>query len=171
MQVRLERRLVVDEADIRLPGVEVPAAMARGEPQHEFRMRLLEAVQARQQPSRRDRHVDLQHELTREPRPAHEIGAVSHAVEGIREDRVEGAPGLAQGDRPALADEQRHPEALLETADLVADRRIGDRELLGREPEAAVTGGRLEGPKRGQGGKPTSLHGMPLRRTACRSAA
>jgi hypothetical protein len=49
---------------------------------------------------------------------------------------VEASPGLGRLDPATGTVEELPPEALLERADLQADRRLGDPEPLGRLPEA-----------------------------------
>ena len=58
--------------------------------------------------------------------------------------------GIGELHPPADAMEQLHAEAPLELGHLVADGRLGHRQLLGRGAEAQSAGGRLEGTQRGE---------------------
>ena len=56
-----------------------------------------------------------------------------------------------QFQRAVAADEQGQAKLLLQPADLMADRGLGDGELIGRAGEAHVTRGGLEGAQAVQG--------------------
>ena len=78
--------------------------------------------------------------------PALELpDGVAHALEARMQARIDQPARIGQLDRPRAAVEQRQAELLLERADLVAQRRRRDMQLLGRLGEAQMAGDRLEG--------------------------
>ena len=116
-------------------------------------MCLEEAVQARHKP------------LDREPRRRadDENRVVLHAVESLQRagHRLEGSVdtgidelrGLREFDRAGAAREKLQSEALLKSSNLVAERRRGYGELVGRFRETQVTRRRLERSQRVEGWK------------------
>ena len=64
--------------------------------------------------------------------------------------------GLRQHGMAGVAMEQLDAEGVLKRLDLMADRRAGNAELIGRQPERAEPGRRLEG---GQGAQAAAERG------------
>ena len=115
-------------------------------------------MQPRDQPFDRHGDIDLDHQLAGQRLAAHQPGALGDAVEGVAQEGVIGGPRLGQLDPAGFAPEERRAQAPLEAGDLVADGRLGDGQLLRRGAEAAMAGGRLEGPERGQRRQSAGTH-------------
>ena len=56
--------------------------------------------------------------------------------------------------------EKRDPEPVFERLDLAADRRLGQRQLVGGACEAQMTSRRLEGFEQVEGGQVVAPHGV-----------
>src|SRR5690606_9130949 len=101
------------------------------------------AGEARDQPADRDRGDRRDHQ-----RPVAVAADPLAGILDLREAQAEGAGQLLamrQQPRPAaLAVEKRRAEPILEMPDLVADRRLGDEQRLGRPAERPGPGHRLE---------------------------
>ena len=78
------------------------------------------------------------------PSVAQPVGGLLQAFQELGRGAMQDAPLLGQREaaRPAL--EQGHAQVILQPADLPADRRLRDEQLLGRLGEAQRTGRRLE---------------------------
>jgi hypothetical protein len=76
--------------------------------------------------------------------------SVGQAVERAGHERSDPPPRLGEGDPPLAAQEQRHPQSLLEQLDLIADRGLGHSELHRGLGEILVAGGGLEHSHGGQ---------------------
>ncbi len=81
---------------------------------------------------------------------------LDQAIEGGADVGKIGLGGVGQQQTAADAAEQLEPQPLLEAADLMADRRLGDVELGRRRGEAEMPGGGLEGAQRVEGRKLTT---------------
>jgi hypothetical protein len=79
------------------------------------------------------------------------VGRRRDGVEGVAHRRQIAFTGRGQAECAVEAPEQDHTEARLQGLDLVADRRLGDVQLVRRSGEAEVAGSRLEGAQRIQG--------------------
>src|SRR5262249_45160822 len=86
------------------------------------------------------------------------LGSVADAVESIAHDHEIGAACLGDHQPLPFAIEQLQPELGLECFDLVADRALGDAELLGGAPEALVAGRGFESLERVER-RQTARHG------------
>ncbi len=129
------------------------------EAQVEAGVALPEPRQARRQPFHREMGPHGNAEGTG---PAHrfQIGQrAPDAGEGVAEVCEQQPPFSGQFDRPPLARQQPQVQGALETADLMADRRLRDIQLAGRTGERLVAGDRFEGAQCVQGGQ----HGIGLR--------
>ena len=89
------------------------------------------------------------------------LGAERDAVEGVANDVEVVAAGLGDDQPLALAIEELEAELGLERLHLVADRALGDAELLRGAGEALVAGGGLEGPERVQRRQPARHRRSP----------
>jgi len=118
----------------------------------------VEAAEPRHQPAdregRRDRDVELDRARAAGQRAAHQI----EPVERVAELRLEPASRRRQPPHAAVGVEQAHAERLFQIADLMADRRRRDAQLLGGARQGAEAGRRLEGAQRVERGQ-AARHG------------
>ena len=77
-------------------------------------------------------------------RSSHPAHARPQPIERVAHRRQQHLALVGQDQRPVHAAEQRRAQVLLERADLMADRRLGDEQLVGRLGEAEVAGRGLE---------------------------
>ena len=143
-QGRLQRRLAIDHADVGIVGVEGPAAVAGAQAQPQLGVGRLEAMQPREEPARGHGDVDLHGQLARAAALAQMGGGLADPREGVAQDREQHGTGLGQLDPAAPAPEQRPAQLALQVLDLMADRRVGDAELVAGLAEAEMARRRLE---------------------------
>lgn len=82
---------------------------------------------------------------------AQALGGRRDAVEGLARGAKTDLPLLGQQERPVEAAEELAPEMLLERLHLMADRGLGDVQLLGGPGEAEMARRGLEGAERVEG--------------------
>src|SRR5262245_26215407 len=100
------------------------------------------------QPLRREVRRGAHRERTAALALQQPLRSVGDAIEGIAHHREIGAASLGDDEPLVLAIEQLQPELGLERLHLMADRALGDAELLGGAREALVAGRGLEGLER-----------------------
>nr|WP_246007437.1 hypothetical protein [Halomonas nitroreducens] len=117
----------------------------------------MKVTEPRQQPVTGERRRGVDHQLVG-------LAVLLQAVNAHRQllqQRLGGAEkvpaGIGEADAAPVAQEQRLFEVGLETADLLADRRLGDVQLLGGTVEAAQASGGLEAAQ-GVQGRPALEH-------------
>ena len=108
-------------------------------------MAVAEPGQARQQPLGGQRVGDADDEPARVLVGAQARGGGIHGVERPGQGRQVELAGVGQHQAPVQAPEQLPVERRLQRLDLMADRGLGDEQLLGRLGERQVPGGGLEG--------------------------
>ena len=145
------------DVDPLLGEVELP--VARDDVDGDIGVRVLERGQPRHQPARPEgrQHADRQRPLAVLGRDQLDRPGLD-AVEGIPHQLVVEAPLVGQLDAPALPDEQRHLQVILEAAHQPARRALGDIELLGSARKTVVARHGLESSKRIQGRKEATTH-------------
>ena len=135
----------VADAHVRVVAAEVDQPVRGRDLDIDLRVALAEARQARQEPLGGQGVGDAHGQ-----RPGVLVGAQApgrrvDSVEGRGQGRQVELAGVGQHEPPVQAPEQLHAERLLQGLDLMADRGLGDVELLGRLGERQVPGRGLEG--------------------------
>ena len=130
---------------------EVDAPLRRRHAHLDLGMLGLEAMQARRQPAQREGRDQADIQRAGIGLAADALQRIGHAVEGVAQIGQQRLAFAGDLEPARAAHEQRHAEPLLERLHLVADRRLGDVQLLGGVRETCVTGGGLEGAQRIQG--------------------
>lgn len=120
-------------------------------------MLVAEAREPRNQPARRERGRRADRDVCaalREPvrRVADQVQRTTHVGEI-------GEPVGRQREAARQAFEQRHAERVLQMADLLRDRALGDADLVGRRAEVQVPRGHLERAERIQRRQAAGLSG------------
>src|SRR3954452_13798156 len=149
----LKGRLAVDHPDVDVLGVKIPAAVTGAKAQAELRIGGLEPVQAGKEPARGDGDIDLQGQLGRTAALAQIRRGIADPGEGVTEHGKQRRPRVGEFDPPALAPEQRPAQLALQLLHLVADRRVGDAQLVAGFAEAQMPRRRLERPQGREGGQ------------------
>ncbi|MEX2650173.1 MAG: hypothetical protein WD673_14270 [Alphaproteobacteria bacterium] len=110
----------------------------------------VKAGEALVEPARGKAGIDGQHKAAGLAGVGHASGACRDRVKGARYDGLQVGPRRRQCDAIARAAEQAKPKVVLEAADLPADGGVGNQQFLGREREALMPRGGLEGAQGGQ---------------------
>ncbi|MNY34095.1 hypothetical protein D3C86_1684100 [compost metagenome] len=119
-------------------------------PQVYFRMFTAKVPQARQQPMTGERRGGVEDQLVGFlvlPQPANADGQLLQQRLGGAEQIV---PGIGQADAASASMEQGLFKVCLEAANLLADRRLGQVQLVSRLVEAAEPGGSFKAAKGAQ---------------------
>ncbi len=147
-EVGLARRRQADR-DVGLAHREVELAVVDHHADLYVRVELEELANPRRQPARAE--GDGGRDLERAFRAVLQLGeeALGHGElgEDLARRREQQLALLGQDEAAGMAMEQRHGEALLERADLPADRRLAEVQRLTRMGEAAGLGNRVENPQ------------------------
>ena len=162
MQFRLRLHGEADGA-VEILAREIDAPLRRRHAHFDLGMLGLEAMQARRQPAQREGRDQADVERAGVGLAADPLQRVGHAVEGIAQVGQQRLAFAGDLEPARTAHEQRHAQPLLERLHLVADRRLGDVQLLGGVGEAGVTGGGFEGAERVQ----RQLRAAHLRQPTC----
>ncbi len=142
----------IADADIDPVAGEVDQSRRGVEPHLDYRMRRLEGGQARDEPDHREGRgaADRQHVVQLRPGAADQRRRLAELREGVAHEREIDAADGGELEAAMAALEEAAAQALLEMADLMADRRRRQVELGGRPGEAQMPRRRLEGAQRMQ---------------------
>src|SRR5262245_14612451 len=179
--IMMRRRPVAgqDQAAIDMGLVEIPVEISGRQLDLHVGKPPLEVVEPRDQPFERHRDIDLDGQGIVGLAGPEQPGLGLDLVEGIANRRVIEMAGLRQERAPGVAVEQLETEHLLQDPNLVAHRRAGDAELVGRHAEAAEPRRRLESGQRaerrqqasGQFSSPPGIAVRPIaQQVSCRLA-
>ncbi len=135
----------VADRRIGLARLEIDRIVGRMQAQIPARVQRAEAGGARHQQLGRERHGGRKRREPPGRLPPYRFHGLGHRVEGPLQRRVEGPAFGGQHDLAGLAHEQGDAQAVLELADLVADRGRRHAELGRSLLEASAPSGRLEG--------------------------
>ena len=149
MQFRLRLHREADGA-VEILASEIDAPLRRRHAHFDLGMLGLEAMQARRQPAQSEGRDQADIERAGVGLAADALQRVGHAVEGIAQVGQQRLAFAGDLEPARTAHEQRHAQPLLERLHLVADRRLGDVQLLGGVGEGGVAGGGFEGAERVQ---------------------
>ena len=104
--------------------------MAGAQAQPQLGVGRLESMQPWEEPTRGHGDVDLHGQLARAVALAQVGGGLADPREGVAQDRKQHGTSLGQLNPAAPAPEQRPAQLTLQVLDLMADRRVGDAELV-----------------------------------------
>jgi hypothetical protein len=141
-------RPAVAQRDIELRVVQFDQRVARADADVDVRMLALERLQPRDQPQRRERRERRQADMAAAARQADLPHRRVEPVQQRRDAAQQRGAGTGELHVPGAAQEQRRADFVFQAADLPADGRLRDMQLLRGGTEAGTPRHRLEGPDR-----------------------
>ena len=135
----------IADAEVGGPGRQIDALRCGRDPDFQFRVDLLEAVEARSQPLAGEGRGDGDRKRPSLHGLSHQCDGPLEGFKGVRSHVGSGPPGFGQLETAPFAQEKRGADMLLQGANLLGDRTRRDGQFIGRTGETFQPGGGLEG--------------------------